>query len=116
MSTKTKTGKFFISQRATKDYQFILKTSEGELILMSAGFPEKTECIQCIDTVRRNAVAEDNYQIKATDALRNFFVLKSEKGNDLCRSQQYITEKYLQEGIQLVKMVAPEAEIVDYTM
>ena len=110
-----KNGKFIITQRATKDYQFNLKTSDGELILMSSGFPEKQECLHCIDVVRQHAASENNYEKKSADSLRNFFILKTANSSDLCRSQQYSSEEYLNEGIHLVQMLAPAAEIVDLT-
>ncbi|KQR95145.1 hypothetical protein ASG01_04640 [Chryseobacterium sp. Leaf180] len=111
-----KNGKFIITQRATREFQFNLKTPEGELILMSSGFPEKTECLHCIDIVRKNAESEMNFEKKISESQRNFFILKTAKSGDLCRSQQYSTEEYLNEGIHLVQSVAPIAEIIDLTV
>lgn len=109
-------GKFVITQRANKEYQFNLKAGNGEIILTSEGYVQKASCIKGIESVKINSQDDSRYDRKEAVNKKDYFVLKARNGEIIGKSQYYSTKFGMENGIVSVKNNAPEAEITDETL
>lgn len=108
-------GKFVITQRINKEYQFNLKAGNGEIILTSEGYIQKASCQKGIESVRINSQDDSRYDKRVAVNGKAYFVLKARNGEIIGKSQLYSSISGMESGIASVKLNAPTAEIVDET-
>jgi uncharacterized protein YegP (UPF0339 family) len=106
-------GKFVISKRANGEYQFNLKAGNGQVILSSEGYTNKSGCENGIESVRTNATNDDRYERKVSKNDKHFFVLKAGNGQVIGTSEMYEAVAGMENGIESVKSNAPEATVED---
>ena len=109
-------GKFVITQRVNKEYQFNLKADNGEIILMSEGYVQKSSCHKGIDSVKINSQDDSRYDRRVTVNSKDYFVLKAGNGEIIGKSQYYSSKASMEVGISSVKINAPTAEVIDETI
>lgn len=109
-------GKFVITQRVNKEYQFNLKASNGEIILMSEGYVQKSSCQKGIESVKINSQDDSRYDRRMTVNNKDYFVLKARNGEIIGKSQYYSSKSSMETGIASVKANAPTAKTVDETI
>jgi uncharacterized protein YegP (UPF0339 family) len=109
-------GKFVITQRINKEYQFNLKSGNGDIILTSEGYVQKASCHKGIESVRINSQDDSRYERRIAVNNKDYFVLKARNGEIIGKSQLYSSKSAMEEGINAVKSNAPTAEIVDETL
>lgn len=109
-------GKFVITQRINKEYQFNLKAGNGEIILTSEGYVQKASCQKGIESVKVNSQDLSRYDRRLSKNGKDYFVLKARNGEIIGNSQMYSTKTGMENGIASVKSNAPAAEIVDETL
>ena len=109
-------GKFVITQRVKSEYQFNLKASNGEIILMSEGYVQKSSCQKGIESVKINSQDDSRYERRMTFSNKDYFVLKAKNGEIIGKSQYYSSKSSMEIGISSVKNNAPTAETVDETI
>ncbi|KAB1228798.1 YegP family protein [Chryseobacterium viscerum] len=109
-------GKFVITQRVNREYQFNLKAGNGEIILTSEGYVQKTSCQKGIESVRVNSQEDLRYDRRVAVNSKEYFVLKARNGEIIGKSQLYSTKSGMENGIASVKSNAPDAEIIDETL
>ncbi|WP_449388907.1 YegP family protein [Chryseobacterium lineare] len=109
-------GKFTISQRVNKEYQFNLKSGNGEIILTSEGYIQKASCYKGIESVKVNSQDDSRYDRRVAVNDKDYFVLKARNGEIIGKSQFYTSKSAMENGIASVKSNAPSAEIVDETL
>lgn len=109
-------GKFTISQRVNKEYQFNLKSENGEIILTSEGYIQKASCYRGIESVKVNSEDDSRYDRRVAVNGKDYFVLKARNGEIIGKSQLYTSKSAMENGIASVKSNAPTAEIVDETL
>jgi uncharacterized protein len=109
-------GKFTISQRVNKEYQFNLKSGNGEIILTSEGYIQKASCYKGIESVKVNSQDDSRYDRRVAVNDKDYFVLKARNGEIIGKSQFYTSKSAMENGIASVKSNAPTAEIVDETL
>lgn len=109
-------GKFIITKRVNNEYQFNLKSGNGEIILTSEGYTTKANCHKGIESVRINSQDDTRYDRKVAVNGKDYFVLKARNGEIIGRSQFYSSKSSMESGITSVKTNAPTAEIVDETI
>lgn len=109
-------GKFVITQRINKEYQFNLKAGNGEIILTSEGYVQKASCYKGIESVRINSQDDSRYDRRVTTNGKDYFVLKARNGEIIGKSQLYSSKSSMENGIHSVKINAPTAEIIDETL
>lgn len=106
-------GKFVISKgKDSKDY-FVLKAGNGEVILQSQGYKSASGCENGIESVRKNAGEEKNFECREAKDGRTYFVLKASNGQEIGRSQLYKTESGCKNGMASVAKNAADAKLVD---
>lgn len=109
-------GKFTITQRVNKEYQFNLKANNGEIILMSEGYVQKSSCQKGIESVKINSQDDSRYERRVSTNDKDYFVLKARNGEIIGKSQLYSSKSGMENGISSVKSNAPTSEIVDETL
>lgn len=106
-------GKFVISKgKDGKDY-FVLKAGNGEVILQSQGYKSASGCDNGVESVRKHAVDEKNFEWREAKDGRSYFVLKASNGQEIGRSQLYKSESGCKNGIASVAKNAADAKLSD---
>lgn len=106
-------GKFVITTRKNGEFQFNLKATNGQVILTSEGYTTKTACINGVESVKKNAVLENRFEVKVAKNGKPFFNLKASNGQTIGASQMYSSERTMKAGIASVMKNAPEAPVVE---
>ncbi|MCP9750698.1 YegP family protein [Ferruginibacter sp. HRS2-29] len=106
-------GKFVISQRANGQYYFSLKADNGEIVLASEGYTSKVGCLRGVDAVKVNARDESKFDRKSSTNAKYYFNLKAANGQIIGTSEMYQTSVGRDNGIDVVKRVAPVAVVND---
>ncbi|SEM74013.1 hypothetical protein SAMN05421856_10668 [Chryseobacterium taichungense] len=109
-------GKFIVTKRVNDEFQFNLKTDSGENILTSDGYNQKNSCLIGIEAVRAMAHDDARYVRKIAKNDREYFVLRAKNGRILGKSRLYYTELEMENGINSLKINAPNAEVIDETI
>lgn len=94
---------------------FRLKSKNGEIIFISDGYTQKTNCEKGIGSVKRNAKNEDRFEIKQSTDKKWYFNLKAGNGQSVGVGQKFDNEYSVKNAIKLAMSTAPVAEIVDLT-
>lgn len=108
-------GKFEITTRKNGEFQFNLKAGNGQVILTSEGYSSKSGCTNGIESVKKNAPDDNNYDKKTSSNGKAYFNLKAANGQIIGNSEMYETEASRDNGIESVKKNAPDAETSDLT-
>jgi len=90
---KAKDGKFY----------FNLKASNGQVILTSQMYKEKSGAKNGIASVQQNSSVNDLFEKKESSSNKSFFVLKAKNHQVIGKSQFYKTATALDNGIASVK-------------
>lgn len=106
-------GKFVVTTRKNGDFQFVLKASNGQVILSSQGYSTKASCLNGVESVKKNALLEERFEVKEAKDGSPFFNLKASNGQVIGSSQMYSSERSMKDGIASVMKNAPEAEVVE---
>jgi len=106
-------AKFEITLRKNKEFQFNLKTSNGQTILSSEGYARKANCIKGIESVKVNSEEDKRFDRKKSKSNKFYFNLKSINGKVIGTSEMYESERAMENGIKSVKTNAKGAS-VDY--
>lgn len=108
-------GKFVIGKRGNGDFQFNLKAGNGQVILTSQGYADKSGCRNGIDSVKKNSTDDARYERKVSSNQKFFFNLLAGNGQVIGTSEMYESEASRDNGIASVKSNAPDAQVVDET-
>ena len=106
-------GKFEIYKDKAGEFRFRLKSSNGQAILASEGYKAKAGCINGIESVKKNAPNDANYERKETSSGKHRFNLKSTNSQVIGTSESYETTAARDNGIESVKKNAPDATVTD---
>ena len=109
-------GKFIISSRKNGEFQFNLKASNGQIILSSEGYASKNNCMNGVDSVKKNSKDDSKFDSKEAVNGKFYFNLKATNGQIIGSSQMYTTAVSRDNGITSVKVNAPDAAIEDETL
>ncbi len=108
-------GKFELKQGESEKYSFNLKAGNGQVILTSQSYDDKDSALGGIESVKKNAPDDANYERKTSTAGDPFFSLKAGNGQIIGKSEMYKTADAMENGIESVKTNGPTAEIADTT-
>jgi uncharacterized protein YegP (UPF0339 family) len=106
-------GKFEITKAKDGDYHFHLKAANGQIILTSQMYKEKSSAEGGIESVKKNALEDHNYERKEAHNGEHMFNLKAANHQVIGTSQLYKSIESREEGIASVKENAPGATIHD---
>lgn len=108
-------GKFELYQDKGGEYRFRLKAGNGEKILASEGYKEKSGAENGIASVKKNAPDDERYERKTAANGKHHFNLKAANHQVIGTSELYESASGMESGIASVKNNAPDAETVDLT-
>ena len=100
---KAKNGKFF----------FNLKASNGQIILTSQMYKDKSGAKSGIASVQKNSSNADLYETKESAGGKSSFVLKAKNKQVIGNSQSYASAASMNNGIASVKKNGPTTVIDD---
>jgi len=103
--------KFEILNSQNNEIYFVLKARNGEIILTSETYKNKAGALKGIDSVRKNAVNESNFEIRTSSDGRKYFVLKSGNRKIIGMSEMYNSLDASKNGIEAVKKIAEKAKL-----
>ncbi len=104
-------GKFVISKRKSGEFQFNLKAGNGQTILASEGYTTKASCENGVESVKKNAAEDSNYERKNSSSGKFHFNLKAGNGQVIGSSEMYESAAGMENGIESVKKNAPDATV-----
>lgn len=108
---------FEIYQSETSgDYYFRLKAKNGQVILSSQGYANKSGATNGVESVKKNSADEARFDVKESANGKFFFNLKATNGQIIGKSQMYAAESGMKNGIASVQKNAAEAEVKDLTV
>lgn len=108
-------GKFEIYKDKAGEYRFRLKASNGQNILASEGYKDKSGCKNGIESVKKNAPDDGRYERKETKSGKQMFNLKAGNHQVIGTSESYESTSARDNGIESVKKNAPDAKVEDLT-
>ena len=94
-------------------FRFRLKAKNGQIILSSEGYTQKTNCQKGVSSVKRNSKNEDRFELKQSSNKKWFFNLKAGNGQIVGTSELYDNEANAKNGVKSVMNNAPTSETVD---
>lgn len=108
-------GKFECYRDKAGEFRFRLKAGNGQTILSSEGYKEKTSCTNGIASVKKNCADPKRFVKKQTAAGRFTFRLTATNGQVIGASQAYKSESGCNNGMKSVAKSAPGAPVSDQT-
>ena len=87
--------------------------ANGEPILRSEGYLAKSRCINGIESVKKDAMRDDAYEIREAKNGQAYFVLKAANHEVIGTSETYSSGAACTTGMASVVENAPTAEVVD---
>lgn len=90
---------------------FRLTAKNGQPILASQGYADKSGAKKGIESVRRNSPNDDRYDRKTASNGQFFFNLTAANQQTIGTSEMYTTATAREKGIASVKANAPGAEV-----
>jgi hypothetical protein len=92
---------------------FNLKAGNNQVILSSQLYSEKSSAQEGIESVKKNAGTEVNYERKTSKKGEPFFILKAPNGQIIGKSEMNASGEAMENGITSVKANAPGASVAD---
>ncbi|MDD3789074.1 MAG: YegP family protein [Petrimonas sp.] len=108
-------GKFVITTRTNGEFQFNLKAGNGQVILTSQGYASKPNCMNGVESVRKNSQDDARFDRKVSSNGKPYFNLTATNGQIIGNSEMYESEAARENGIKSVKTNAPDATIDNQT-
>jgi uncharacterized protein YegP (UPF0339 family) len=108
-------GKFVITKSENGSFHFNLKAANGEIVLTSEAYNSKAACENGMESVRKNASEDANYDRKESAIGKPYFNLKAANHQVIGTSEIYSSPASRDKGIESVKNNATEAAIDDQT-
>ena len=108
-------AKFTLFKASNSQFYFNLKSGNNEKVFQSEGYIFKSSCESGISSVKQNAPYDSRYEKKKASNGQYYFVLKALNGQIICTSEIYLTEQSRDNGINVVKSIAPSAPTEDLT-
>lgn len=107
-------GKFEIYKSdKNDDYYFRLKAGNGEVILTSQGYGDKSGAKNGVESVVKNSGDKGNFESKESSNGKYYFSLKAKNGQIIGGSQMYKSESGRNNGIDAIGRAANGAKVVE---
>jgi uncharacterized protein YegP (UPF0339 family) len=106
-------GTFELKKAKDGQFDFHLKASNGQIILSSEMYKEKTSAENGIASVKKNASADAHYERKDAKNGQFMFNLKAANHQIIGTSETYKSTESRDHGIDSVKANAPSAPVHD---
>ena len=104
-------GWYELSKNDKGQHSFVLKASNGQVILRSEQYEAKASAQNGIASVQRNAPSAERYELKTASDGRRYFNLRAANGQVIGTSQMYASEADRTTGVESVKANGPSTEV-----
>lgn len=101
----------FELKKSGDQYHFVLKSTNGQIILSSQMYASKASAMNGIESIQKNCGLEDSFEMKTAKNGKIHWNIKSTNGQIIGSSQMYASESGAQNGIESVRKNAPEASV-----
>ncbi|MCT8340407.1 YegP family protein [Luteirhabdus pelagi] len=101
----------FELKKSGDKFHFVLKASNGQVILTSQMYSSKSGAMNGIESVQKNCGDSNHFERKTAKNGKFHFNLKSSNGQIVGSSQMYSSESGMNNGIESVAKNAPGAEV-----
>lgn len=108
-------GKFELKKSKNGQFMFNLKAGNNEVILTSELYIAKAGATNGIESVKKNAGNDANYERRTSIKNEPYFVLKAANKEIIGTSEMYSSAAARENGIASVKTNAPSATVDDLT-
>lgn len=108
-------GKFILKKSTNGQFFFRLQASNGEPLLRSETYANKSGAQNGIDSVKKNAPLDERYERKTASNGQPMFNLKAANHEIIGTSETYSSTAARENGIASVKANAPSATVDDQT-
>ncbi|OFX00435.1 MAG: hypothetical protein A3E78_16100 [Alphaproteobacteria bacterium RIFCSPHIGHO2_12_FULL_63_12] len=108
-------GKFEIYKDKKGEFRFRLKAGNGEIILSSEAYKDKSGALNGVQSVKKNSDLLARFEKKTSAAGKSYFVLKAANHQVIASSEQYSSDDACDNGIKSVMHTAPLAGTDDQT-
>lgn len=109
-------AKFELKKAKDGQFMFNLKAANGQVILTSERYKQKSSAENGIESVRKNANRDNAFETKTSSKGEPYFILKATNGQEIGRSEYYSGHSAMENGIASVKTNAPDAKVDDTTV
>ena len=106
-------GKFELNKNDKGQFSFVLKASNGEVILRSETYESKASAENGIASIQKNSPSEERYERKDSTNGKFYFNLKAGNHQIIGTSQMYATAASRDAGIESVKKNGPTTTVAD---
>lgn len=106
-------AKFEVKTTADGRFMFNLKAANGQVILTSQTYGTRQAALEGVDSVRRHAAENFNYDRRTASDGSPYFVMVANNAVEIGRSEMYSSSAAVENGIASVKTNAPVAEVSD---
>ena len=101
----------FELKKSGDKFHFVLKASNGQVILPSQMYASKSGATNGIESVKKNCGDDNCFERKTAKNGKFHFNIKSTNGQIIGSSQMYASESGMNNGIESVKKNAPGADV-----
>jgi uncharacterized protein YegP (UPF0339 family) len=106
-------GKFELYKDKRGEFRFRLKAGNGEVILASEGYKDRSGATNGIESVKKNSDLLARFEKKTSTNGKHYFVLKAANHQVIGNSEMYESESACENGIKSVMANAPLAKTDD---
>lgn len=106
-------GKYEVFPGKDQQYYFRLKAANGEVILSSEGYVNKSGCLNGIASVQKNSPEDQHYERLTAKNGAPYFTLKAANHQVIGRSEMYSSVAARDKGIESVKKNGGSSTIVE---
>ncbi len=107
-------GKFEVyKSEKTDDYYFRLKAANGQVVMTSQGYSDKTGAKNGVESVKKNSGSKSNFESLESKNGKFYFNLKAKNGQIIGSSQMYKSLSGRDNGIKAIGNAANGANVVE---
>lgn len=105
------TASYELKKNDQGQFSWVLKAGNNEVILSSEMYQTRAAAENGIESVRKNAPVDRNYERKTSTDGRFYFTLKAANHEVIGTSQMYASDGNRDTGIESVKSNGPTAKV-----
>ena len=94
---------------AQEPYSFVFIDDEGDTVVRSENYSAKKSAENAIDSVKKNCVDDNRYELKESRNGKFYFNIKARNGEIIATSPMFATEAERSNAVSLMKSEAPTA-------
>lgn len=103
-------AKYIIKRTRDHKFHFVLKSTNGKVVLSSEVYENKSGALIGIASVRKNSRNAANFSLKVSNDGQYYFTLKAENGKVIGTSETYVTKQGSLRGLECVQRLNGSVE------